>query len=211
MNKISPVYCDPGTVKRLTWLNCTDTRLIGFGQRKAGWDLGRGETISTTTIQEARSILYDAFDMGLWQSNVFASPSGSVLLTFTTGEHDVEIGVEGNGTFDLTYERNDRPVMEETSIGLPTLHIKLGEIADTICTSEPSTSITMMKTYNASEAQHLSHQVMVDSPSFVYGALKPEVDPFVSISLDTTVISQEYLPSSGYSANSIYRQEALAA
>lgn len=147
-------------VLRYERLEKTLERLAGFGLREAGWDLGRGEPLTSQALSDARKVVMLAFSLGLWKSGAFASPSGSVLLAFTMAPHDIEVYVEGDGTFNYTHELAGEVVVDEEDITYVRLKELLEEASKNVCTSAQSTQTTIVTTPAVFEAPRSSHQAM---------------------------------------------------
>lgn len=197
--------------ERLAFLFRTRDRLLSFAERKAGWDLGRGEPIRIPAIRDALELLPFAFSRGIWRSNVFASPSGSVLLTFTMSKHDLEIGVEGDGTFDFCYEYDGDVVYEGQELDRPAVEKALEESAKKICTSEQSTQTIMTPPLAVSAARHSSLRVTEVCRFSVKNVQKAQAAQSVSTSLAITATSLAIHQYSGFYQPPLSRQEALCA
>ncbi len=85
----------------------TIRKLDSFREFKDGWDLGRGEKIFESSIDSAKKIAEFAYEIGIWKSSAFPTPSGSVLLAFPiSAELDIEVYAETDGTFSFSCERS---------------------------------------------------------------------------------------------------------
>ncbi len=204
-------YSDPQIAERWKRLAKTINRLDEFSGRGPGWDLGRGNAIRDDAIDQTKALLGTAFKLGLWQSNVFASPSGSVLLTFTIGDHDIEVGVEGDDTYSLVYEVSDQPCIDIEAVDIQTIETILANLANKICSSERLISTTMTPTKGDSEAQHLSRPMMVGSQYSVKNVPKREPGLYANILQGSILISPDLHPYSGHSQPRTYLREVLAA
>lgn len=184
---------------KIAAVNRTSQRLNSFGERKAGWDLGRGEPIRQAAINDALMLLSAAFAQGLWRSNAFASPSGSVLLTFTMGPHDVEIGVEGDGTFDFCYQFDGDSVYEGSELDRAAVDAALADTVKKICTSEQSIQTTTTPTLVVSEPRHLSLRVTGAYRYSGENVQKAQAAQYASTSHSFIGTSQETLQYFGWS------------
>lgn len=179
-------------------LDRTRDRLLSFAERKAGWDLGRGEPIRLGAIRDAFELLTVAFSKGVWRSNVFASPSGSVLLTFTMNGHDIEISVEGDGTFDFRHELHGEEVYEGQELDRPAVEKALEESAKKICMSEQSTQTTTTPTLVVSGARHSNLQVTGGYRYLVGSVQNAKVGQYASTSPAFTGMWPATHPFSGF-------------
>ncbi len=95
----------------------TLARLDEFRALKPGWDLGRGDAISTSAIDVAERVVLAAFEDEIWKSSVFPSPSGEVLLAFPLSEDlDIELYVRRDGLVDFICEKNGKIVEDVVAL-----------------------------------------------------------------------------------------------
>jgi len=199
------------TIDRYDRYGRTLRRLAEFAKRPAGWDLGRGDPISALAIAQALAALVKAMHFGLWRSNVFASPSGSVLVTVTMNRHDIEIYVAGDGVYDFRYENAGEIVEDLSDLSFSQLSTALEKTAKSVCSSAPLTQIITTTTQAAFEAPHLSRQETEGYLCSGRLVRKAQAVQSVSISSNTTRTLQEVLQYSGYSQTPTFQETALAA
>lgn len=123
------------------YLNKTLKRLDMISRYPEGWDLGRGEAINQQAVIFAREVLDEAYNLGIWRSNVFPHLDGTIMLTFTLNEHDVEIDITPENLSTLRYECNDILVSEENDLNRQQLSHHLGRLAPIFLKSEKEKAI----------------------------------------------------------------------
>lgn len=172
------------------------SKLDSFLQYEAGWDLGRGDKVSPTSIENARLLIEKTFENGVWKSSVFPSPSGAVLVAFPVSKViDIEVVAETDGTFDLYYEgpngqKETRANLNlDAACGLVNLfadpHLRIACLSESLITETTSIQIV-----NVSGVPLSSRQVMEDYQGFFATVRSLILGPSVSTSQNITAESQ---------------------
>jgi hypothetical protein len=127
--------------EHLNHLEHTHARLTQFSGYVKGWDLGRGEAINKQAVLFAREVLDEAYNLGIWRSNTFAHLDGTIMLTFTLNEHDVEIDITPENVSALRYECNDITISEENDLSRQELSHHLNRLGPIFLESEKEKTI----------------------------------------------------------------------
>jgi hypothetical protein len=159
-----------------------------FSSYSDGWDLGRGAAINTSAIKASVNLLIYSFQIGLWRSNAFPSPSGGIMFTITQNDHDLEIETLDGKQYSFICEVDGEEIISEEDINLDDVKSHLDEIANKICLSEPltlpSTTTETPENFEAPHS-HLLQQTAVFRSSTM-NAQSPLAKGYVSTSPSST-------------------------
>ncbi len=160
----------------------TKQKISSFKYLPSGWHYGEGIRPADAMIDAAHDWHNRIASLGFTATNAFPGVAGEIMISGKSGDHDVEIILETNGTLSFEHSKEDETVtsIERGSAGQ--VEEALSEAAGELWnTSGLFISDISNQTRIVSLAWH-SEITAVALPSFYMNAFKYRVDLFVGTS-----------------------------
>lgn len=94
----------------------TESKILNYGRLEKGWRYGMGEPIDESVVQFALALHKYALGNYIYDSDVFPTEDGELLLTLYSGSYLMDIHIGEDAVFDITIERDRVELYEHESI-----------------------------------------------------------------------------------------------
>lgn len=127
----------------------TVKKIHDFKKLGKGWSYGEGEPFKDSILNNAISLIREAFNLAFYTTDTFPGLNGEVMCTIYYSNHYLEFILEPDGDVTFTREKGDEEICYQEGLSLQDAKEKIRELRkETWNTYESSTPDTIMTVEN---------------------------------------------------------------
>lgn len=96
----------------------TVKKIHGFKKLEKGWHYGEGELFEDSILDNAASLIQEAFDLAFYTTDAFPGLNGEVICTIYYGDHYLEFILEPDDSITFSREKGDEEICYQEELSL---------------------------------------------------------------------------------------------
>ena len=110
----------------------TEKKIRDFKKLEKGWNYGEGEPFNVSILDNAISLIHEAFNLAFYTTDAFPGLNGEVMCTIYHGEHYLEFILEPDGSVTFSHEKGEEEICYQEGLSLQDAKEKIEEFGKEI-------------------------------------------------------------------------------